>query len=91
MDHHVHHRGDGGNAVLMGIHHGSHDEDIGHFTYFRGLDVEGHQGQLDPALVAAGVHAEGDQQRQQQNVKDHQRRPMLRKGIHVDGGHNGVK
>ena len=46
---------------------------------------------MEPAPVAgAVVRAEGDQQKQQKNVEQYQRHPMLGHGVHIDGGDHCV-
>ena len=91
VEHHVHDRGDAGDPVLVGRHDRSHDQDIGDFTNFRRLYVEGQQGEVQPASVTGVVvGAEGDQQKQHENIEGHHQVPVFLEKFHVHRGEDGV-
>ena len=91
MEHHVHDRGDGGDIVLVGSHDRGHDQDIGDLTDLCRLDVEGQQGEVQPASVTGVVvGAEGDQKQQQENVESYHQISVFLQKFHIDGRKYGV-
>ena len=86
VEYHVHHRVEVGDPVLVGIHDRGHDDDVSNFADFRGLDHNGHQGDIQPASVTGIViGAEGNQHQQQKGVESHQPVPPLGHGFDVNG------
>ena len=86
----MHDRGDAGNIILVGGHDRGHNQNIGDFTDFGGLDIDGKTGEMKPASVAgAVVCAKGNQKQKKKNIEKHQSHPVLGNEVHVDGGHHG--
>ncbi len=92
MQDHVGHGGNGGQLTLVGCHYRCHDQNVGDLTNFRRLDINGEQGNVQPASVTGVViRAEGDQQRKQEGIEDHQRDAVLCPEVHINGGDDGIQ
>ena len=91
MQRHVHDRRKRRNTVLVGIHDGGHDHDVGDLADFRRLDHNRNTGDIQPASVTGVViRAEGNQQQKQYAVECHQPAAPLGHGIDIDGGYQCV-
>ena len=81
-------RRNAGYTVLVRGHNRRHDENVRDLADLRGLNIN--NGCTQPASVTGVViRAEGDQQKQQENIKCDQQIPVLRHDFHIDGRDNG--
>ena len=91
MENHLDNGGEFGDVVLVGCHDGGHDDNVGDLTDLRRLNIEGQNGEVQPASVAgAGIRAEGNQQEQQEHIECHQEEAVLRHQFHVQGRHHSI-
>ena len=73
----------------MGIHYRCHNENVGDLADLSHLDVKGNTGEFNPASVTADLFAEGNQQGQDENVKNNQDQSMLQPKFCIHRSHNG--
>ena len=78
MQHHEEHGTDRGNSVLERGHDRSHNQNIGDLADFRRLNIDGQEGEVQPASVTGViVCTEGDQHQKQHSINDNQPIPVL--------------
>ena len=92
MEGHGQHGFWGRNAVPVGLHDLCQQDGKGDLADFGGLDVDRKKGEVQPAFVAGVViGAEGNQEQNQQSVKQEQKLPPLPQGLHADAGQQNVE